>query len=1078
MRFKSYLAILFAELIAFAPVSMPVARAQTTGTASQLPPALQCFQATAGINGMVGTIGAIVPGAGYVNGTYGGVPLTGGSGVNGTANITVAGGVISSVTILNPGIQYVVGDVLSAAAANLGGSGSGFSFPVASTSINSSLATGTVAYYIPNTLTTKQTWQNSAETVLNQNPVQLDANGCALVYGSGIYRQVVKDNLGNTVWDQLTSSSGNGGGTSPAFSEGVMVGVVVPWAGGALPNHYLYAAGQGVSRTSFPALFAALTLQQNIVCSVGISTVTVPTSTSDLVPLGAAIESSCFAPGTTVSSKSAGLLTLSTTATTTVSTTITIFPWGDGDGATTFTIPDYRGFTVVGRNNMGGNISSTMSSTFFLTNPNAMGAKGGNQSAFIGRTNLPDINYTPSGTINIADPGHLHQFVAVQSGGGTAGITTAGVAAQANSQTGNTVAAVTGLNSSNVTFSGTAAALGGGTTPFSIVQPSTTADYIIKATPDDLPAGPGVTSIGGMTGAIACGTSVVCSANTISVVLSPAVFAPVNANLVLAGPSSGAAATPTFRTLAGADLPTGNASNLGAVFSSTCSSHTWFSSLGNNTGVFGCSQPSFADLTGTLSAGQLGSNVATNANLAQAGAATFKGNPTNATANVQDFTIQGLTARGAPDATNDKIPLYDNASGTIKYVTPGQIASAATSGVSSLNGLTGALTGADLNILNSQTANYTIATGDCGKTIQAGTGSTGLFTVTLPAVTGFDSKCTVTVKNGDTGRGKLLSGFPSDTFSILWPLQTVVVKIVNGAWATTVTPGRWRIPTTKELCYRQDGSATTDGLGNGTVAADCFSTVQAALVAIGSQWDGGGYNACSIGIYAGGTSTVTESASQTGQSVGCYLTINFRGTVTWSTAGACYTGGDNSITILDWSFGFVPTFKCNNTNQLSTGQFKCHQYCVFDIALSGGTAIWLPGGNPGVNTGTNDVFFDVDLQGSATFNATINVGDGTNTFVPRAYVECEAHCSKVTASGSVASSAHVTFGQMFVLHSGSVITSGLSFPGVTASQPTVPTGNSVFITNGTTIPGGTTPTAPGSGCAQNSLFGLVCLTAL
>lgn len=94
-----------------------------------------------------------------------------------------------------------------------------------------------------------------------------------------------------------------------------------------------------------------------------------------------------------------------------------------------------------------------------------------------------------------------------------------------------------------------------------------------------------------------------------------------------------------------------------------------------------------------LSAGVTG--ALPNANLAQVGAATFKGNPTASTAAVQDFTIQGLVARGAPDAVNDKIPLYDNAAGTIKYVTPGAIAAAATSGVSSINGTTGAFTTAN-----------------------------------------------------------------------------------------------------------------------------------------------------------------------------------------------------------------------------------------------------------------------------------------------------------------------------------------------------------------------------------------------
>lgn len=63
-----------------------------------------------------------------------------------------------------------------------------------------------------------------------------------------------------------------------------------------------------------------------------------------------------------------------------------------------------------------------------------------------------------------------------------------------------------------------------------------------------------------------------------------------------------------------------------------------------------------------------------------------------ATAGVDvDFTIQGLVLKGTPDAALDFLIMWDNVSGSLKKVTPGQIASAATSGVSSLGGLTGAL---------------------------------------------------------------------------------------------------------------------------------------------------------------------------------------------------------------------------------------------------------------------------------------------------------------------------------------------------------------------------------------------------
>jgi hypothetical protein len=55
------------------------------------------------------------PGAGYTNGTYNNQALTGGTGTGATANIIVAGGVITSAVIYNPGQGYTVGDVLSAA---------------------------------------------------------------------------------------------------------------------------------------------------------------------------------------------------------------------------------------------------------------------------------------------------------------------------------------------------------------------------------------------------------------------------------------------------------------------------------------------------------------------------------------------------------------------------------------------------------------------------------------------------------------------------------------------------------------------------------------------------------------------------------------------------------------------------------------------------------------------------------------------------------------------------------------------------------------------------------------------------
>ena len=75
--------------------------------------------------------GGLTPGAGYTDATYSAVALTGGTGSAATADIVVAGGVVTTVTLVAPGTGYTAGDSLSAAAADLGGSGAGFSIDVA-----------------------------------------------------------------------------------------------------------------------------------------------------------------------------------------------------------------------------------------------------------------------------------------------------------------------------------------------------------------------------------------------------------------------------------------------------------------------------------------------------------------------------------------------------------------------------------------------------------------------------------------------------------------------------------------------------------------------------------------------------------------------------------------------------------------------------------------------------------------------------------------------------------------------------------------------------------------------------------
>ena len=78
------------------------------------------------VSNSIKTIGTIVGGSGYNNGTYNATALSGGSGFGGTANIVVSGGTVTSVTIVSRGANYVVGGSLTAVLPG----GAGFSVPV------------------------------------------------------------------------------------------------------------------------------------------------------------------------------------------------------------------------------------------------------------------------------------------------------------------------------------------------------------------------------------------------------------------------------------------------------------------------------------------------------------------------------------------------------------------------------------------------------------------------------------------------------------------------------------------------------------------------------------------------------------------------------------------------------------------------------------------------------------------------------------------------------------------------------------------------------------------------------------
>ncbi len=90
-------------------------------------------------------------------------------------------------------------------------------------------AAGKVFFYVPGTTTPKTTWVDVNQATANANPVTLDSAGRALIYGAGEYREVLWDQFGNTIWDQLTWATNPSLGQS--FTPGVLAGNPGPGTG-------------------------------------------------------------------------------------------------------------------------------------------------------------------------------------------------------------------------------------------------------------------------------------------------------------------------------------------------------------------------------------------------------------------------------------------------------------------------------------------------------------------------------------------------------------------------------------------------------------------------------------------------------------------------------------------------------------------------------------------------------------------------------------------------------------------------------------------------------------------------------
>lgn len=651
------------------------------------------------------------------------------------------------------------------------------------------LAGGSVYSYVPNTTTPKTTWVDPFESVPNAQPVTLDAGGGAFIFGQGNYRQIVKDANGNLIWDGFTSAYGSSQPSGANGTDTAPVGTIEPFAGAVLPTNWQFAAGQALSRSTFAQLLGVLTISATTgSCTSTSTTVSGFTSTAQ-IPVGSPIESSCLPTNTTVASiVSATTITVSQAATATGTFTVTDFPWGNGDGVTTFNVPDLRGRVVAGADCMNGstqtgNCASRLTSTYYghnaYTSAVAGGAQNTSATTSIAQANLPNLNFPVTGTTSGYTPlANSSLALGVPTGtvlvGGATGATSLYAAAN--------FAAISGFSSLSV--SGNAASGGSGTAAtsgqFSVVQPTLTANYIIKVAPNTTGAG-GVVSIGGMFGDILCGTGIVCSSQTISVASTagtvssvglalPAIFnvsgSPItttgtltgtlaneSANLVFAGPSSGSPAAPTFRALVSADVPP---INLGSV--------------GVNGGV-----------TGTLGNAQL-----TNASLIANGTTCTLGASCTITTAASSVTVSGAGATTITGGSGAGFVISDNA-GVL-----GETSSTTTiNSVACVLGSTCSITASATSIAPGVTTisggtNKALEYNNAGTLGEITTGNNEVLATNGTAVAAFTATLPSAVQTNITGTGTLTSGATGAGFTLALGTSTVTGQLATANGGTGV----------------------------------------------------------------------------------------------------------------------------------------------------------------------------------------------------------------------------------------------------------------------------------------------------
>lgn len=239
-------------------------------------------------------------------------------------------------------------------------------------------------------------------------------------------------------------------------------GVIEPFVGINAPPGWLLCAGQDVSRTQYADLFSSVSISFTSATTTNTSTtVSGLNNMSAADHVGWGIAGNGIPSGATISSvtnSTTVVISAAATVTQTGTASLWIAPYRftGANNTTTFLIPDLRGRSIFGKDNMGGSTASRVTNTGTDNSGilgTALGAAGGDQR-FHGHNH------------GITDPSHRHQEEGNQpvgaSGGGGVG------------EVGVNYNKVTGFSTTGITINTN------GTGTSQNMPPMVIANYIIK----------------------------------------------------------------------------------------------------------------------------------------------------------------------------------------------------------------------------------------------------------------------------------------------------------------------------------------------------------------------------------------------------------------------------------------------------------------------------------------------------------------------------------------------------------------------------------------------------------------------